>query len=269
MKIATLQYSYDFPKSFGAYEKKIKTLVGQVAASGGELLLFPEYAGFEIENGPSYLELFQNLSHKYQIYICSGTQIVATEKGTFNRSYFFSPNGTFSHQDKCMLTPYEVEEGILSSGDTLTLFETKFGKVGICICYDVEFPKIAEMLIEKGAQLLLVPSYTSSLHGFYRVFVGCRARALEHQCYVVQSALVGQTDVEMAFGRSTVCTPIDDGFPEDGVLAIGALNQVEIVFATLDFAKLEKVRSKGQTRNYVDSQKLKQKHLHFRSFDLR
>jgi predicted amidohydrolase len=119
------------------------------------------------------------------VYICSGTQAVPTEKGAFNRSYFFSPNHVFSYQDKCILTPYEIDEGILSAGDTLTLFETKFGKIGICICYDVEFPKFAEMLVNKGAQLILVPSYTSTVHGFYRVFTSCRARALEHQCYVV------------------------------------------------------------------------------------
>ena len=129
MKIATLQYSYSFPKDFQSYEKKIRTLIHQLADQGVQLVLFPEYAGFELSSIPawqkelpSYLHLFQTLSHTHHIYICSGTQVVTTEKGTFNRSYFFSPNHTFSYQDKCTLTPYEIEEGILSAGDTLNTF---------------------------------------------------------------------------------------------------------------------------------------------------
>jgi predicted amidohydrolase len=275
MKIATLQYCYDFPKNFHAYEKKIKTLIKQLANENVQLVLFPEYAGFEIssipkwqQELPSYLNLFQSLSHEHQMYICSGTQVVTTEKGTFNRSYFFSPHRIFSYQDKCILTPFEIEEGILSAGDTVILFETKFGKVGICICYDIEFPKFSEMLVNKGAQLILVPSYTSTVHGFYRVFTSCRARALENQCYVVQSSLVGQTDVEIAFGAAAVCSPIDNGFPEDGLLAMGTRDQDETIIATLDFGLLEKVRSEGQTRNYADVQKLRKRIIHFQSFDL-
>lgn len=276
MKIASLQYAYDFPTHFQSFERKIKTLIAELAKQGVDLVLFPEYAGFEMASIPGweelfskYLSLFQNLAQEHHMYICSGTHVVKTKSGTFNRSYFFSPSGKFAHQDKCLLTPYEVEEGILSAGNTLTLFETQFGKVGICICYDVEFPRLVETLINQGVQLILVPSYTSSVHGFYRVFISCRARALEHQCYVVQSAIVGQTDVEMAFGAAAVCTPIDDGFPEDGLLALGKRDQVETIVATLDFERLKKVRTDGQTHNHKDAQILSQKTLHFNLFDLR
>jgi predicted amidohydrolase len=276
LKIAALQYRYDFPENFQAYEEKITTLVKRLAGEGVQLLLFPEYAGFEIasiqnwqQQLPRYFALFQNLSCIYGMYICAGTQIVATENGTFNRSCFFSPKSGFSWQDKCILTPYEIGEGILSAGETVRLFDTEFGKVGICICYDVEFPKLVDFLVNRGAQLILVPSYTSTVHGFYRVFTSCRARALEQQCYVVQSALVGQTDVEIAYGAAAICSPIDDGFPEDGILALGVRDQPETVIATLDFSLLEKVRTGGQTRNHADAQKLNARSIRLESFDLR
>lgn len=266
MKIATLQYSYDFPSSFDDYALKITHLVEKMAQQGVDLLLFPEYAGYEIVSFapfetfpkwlPSYLELFQKLSSLHQMFICAGTQVVQTDTGVFNRSYFFSPDKAIAHQDKCILTPYEVEEGILSPSHTLRLFETRWGKIAICICYDVEFPMMVNELTHAGAQLLLVPSYTSTVHGFYRVFNSCRARALENQCYVVQSALVGQTDVEIAYGAAAICSPIDEGFPEDGILALGTRDRPEAVIATLDFAKLEKVRAQGQTRNFNDAQQL-------------
>lgn len=279
MKIAALQYQYDFPSNFESYQQKISRLVEAMAEQKVDLLLFPEYAGYEIISWapfetfqqwhPSWLNLFQDLSCQHKMFLCAGTQIVQTEKGVFNRSFFFSPNGKWGWQDKCLLTPYEVEEGILSPGDTVRLFETPWGKIGICICYDVEFPSLAKKLIDKGARLLLVPSYTSTVHGFYRVFTSCRARALENQCYVVQSALVGKTDVEYAYGSATICTPIDEGFPEDGILGLGIRDRTEVVIAELDFQWLERVRANGQTRNFRDGRRLEQTEIHFESLDLR
>lgn len=279
MKIASLQYAYDFPRNFEEYEKKISNLVRLHASQGVKLLLFPEYAGMEMisfapleklqDYTPSYLHLFQELSVRYNLLICSGSQMVASKEGTFNRSYLFSPSKKTGYQDKCMITPYEVDEGILSQGATLQLFETPFGKMAICICYDVEFPSLVKKLVHAGAKIILAPSYTSSVHGFYRVFLSCRARALENQCYVIQSALVGQTDVEIAYGASAFCSPVDEGFPEDGLLAMGKMDQVESVIAELDLDKLDSVRSKGQTRNYLDDQKLGKKTLDLKLFDLR
>ena len=72
MKIATLQNRYSFPENFQAYAKKITNLVTQLSNEGVQLILFPEYAGFEISSIanwqteiPAYLDLFQRLSHQY------------------------------------------------------------------------------------------------------------------------------------------------------------------------------------------------------------
>lgn len=250
-----------------------------MAKQGVNLVLFPECAGNEIisfapfktfpEWLPSYITLFQSLSYHYQIYLCAGTQLVQTDRGVFNRSYFFSPYQKYSYQDKCILTPYEVTEEVLSQGNTQRLFETKWGKLGICVCYDIEFPHLVKHLIDKGATLILVPSYTSTMHGFYRVFNSCRARALENQCFVIQSTLVGKTDVEIAYGSAAICSPIDSGFPEDGLLALGTQNQIEEVIADLDFQQLEYVRAHGQTLNFKDAQQLDKANFLFELLDMR
>lgn len=279
IKIATLQYRYDFPPDFEHYRRKIIHLVEEQAKQGTQLLLFPEYAGLEMlsfanleklqDDLPRYLELFQELSQKHAMHICSGTHLPKTKEGTFNRAYLFGPNGKVAFQDKCVLTPYEMNEEILSKGHTLRLFDTALGKIGICVCYDIEFPAFAQELVEKGAQILLVPSYTSSVHGFYRVFLSCRARALENQCYVVQSALVGQTDVEMAYGASSIASPVDDGFPEDGLIALGTRDRVEAVSGVVELGKLEEARAKGQTRNFHDRAVLKERKHSFELLNLR
>lgn len=279
LKIAALQYQYDFPKDFNAYEKKISELVRLNVEQGISLLVFPEYAGAELLSFapieklarllPSYLELFQHLSQKHRLYICAGTQIVREGSHFYNRAHLFSPHGKIGHQDKCMLTPYEVNEGILSPGSGLNLFETEFGKIGIAICYDAEFPSLVKKIIDAGAKLILVPSYTSTVHGYYRVFLSCRARALENQCYVVQSPLVGKTDVEMAYGAACICSPVDEGFSQDGIIAIGKRDVGASLTALLDFEKLQSARHRGQTLNFKDAQKLDQRKCSLELFDLR
>jgi predicted amidohydrolase len=267
IKVASLQYQFDFPKNFDVYREKISRLVDEHAEQGVQILLFPECAGLEMlsftsieklqDYLPAYLDLFQELSRRHCMLICCGSQIVEG----FNRSYLFSPSKKMAYQDKCVRTPFETGEGMVAEGTTVQLFDTELGKMGICICYDSEFPPLAKKLVDAGAQVILVPSYTISVHGFNRVFLSCRARALENQCYVIQSVVVGQTDAEMTYGAAAICGPVDEGFPEDGLIALGTRDQPGSVIAELDLKKLEKVRASGQTRNYQDAQRLDQKSI--------
>ena len=102
-------------------------------------------------------------------------------------------------------------------------------RIGIAICYDVEFPLIARALVEAGAEVILAPSCTDTVHGYWRVRVGAQARALENQCVVVQAPLVGAVDwspaVDMNRGAAGVFGPPDLGFPEDGVIAQGEMDK--------------------------------------------
>ena len=266
MKVAALQYQYSFPEDFASYKEKITQIVASIKEQEVDLLLFPEYAGCEmlsfvdIENLDKYLlpylALFEELAYKHQMIICNGSQLVGTSQGVRNRSYLFTPNKTVSYQDKCVLTPYEHEEGLIKEANELRVFDTDLAKIGICICYDAEFDQLARRLVQNGAEILLVPSYTSSMHGYWRVFLSSRARALENQCYVVQSSLVGKTDVEIAYGASNICSPVDEGFSEEGIVAQGTLNEEVLVVATLDLEKLSFVRQNGKTRNFKDAEML-------------
>jgi predicted amidohydrolase len=279
LKVASLQYQYNFPKNFDAYRDKISHIVRTQASQGTELLLFPEYAGVEMSAFASlekiydyqsaYIELFMTLALEHKLFICSGSHLIEERGKILNRSYLFSPSNRVSYQDKCMLTPSESADGYPLRGDALRVFETPWGKVAICICYDAEFPSLVKQCASAGAELILVPSYTSSMHGFYRVFTSCRARALENQCYVVQSAVVGQTDCEMAYGAAAICSPIDEPFPEDGILVLGEKNRIGDVSATLDFSVLQTVRERGQTYNYHDSKLLEAAKLPIELVDLR
>lgn len=273
MKIAVSQYTMELSPNWKAYTSKIEYLVKEAKQQGAELLLLPEYAGIEIacqyypsDNAlyqviqpliPKYLEFYQQLSSHYQMYIQPGTIMVEVKPGRYaNRAYFFSPNGNMGYQDKLKLVEFEKNTKVFIPGETQTLFQTSFGLIGISVCYDSEFPEIVRQLTYAGALLVLVPSYTTSTAGYHRVFISCRARALENQCYVAMSSMVGPVELsgekEQAIGHSAIVGPVDNSFPDDGVL-IKATAQDKIIVTELNPEKLVQVRAQGQVHNFEDS----------------
>jgi len=204
-----------------------------------------------------YLDLFRSLAKKYRCIIQSGTFPVKNDSGAYrNRAYLFMPDGQVDYQDKLMMTRFENEQWLIQKGEALRCFDSEYGKVAINICYDSEFPMLARKQVEAGANLILVPSCTDTLAGYHRVKIGCQARALENQCYVVQSTLVGNAPwseaVDVNIGAAAVYTPVDYGFPDNGILAVGELNAVQWVIAEVSLSACATVREQGQVFNYRD-----------------
>ena len=122
-------------------------------------------------------------------------------------------------------------------------------------CGVMAFPLLVRALVEAGAELILVPSCTDAMPGYHRVRIACAARALENQCFVVQSPTVGEADwspaVDANAGAANVFGPPDRCFPDDGVIATGALNQPGFVFADIDLWRVKDVRRDGQVLNHL------------------
>lgn len=270
MRIATCQYSFSI-QNWDAYTQKIETLIIQAKEKNANLFMLPEYAGLEIgmnishtynELFPStqlflfqYIHFFQQLACQYQLYILAGTLPVLLENEKYvNRAYFFEPSGKYAYQDKLQLTEDEKQSQLLLQGTTQTLFDTSHGKVGVAICYDCEFPEMVRALIQAGAWLILVPSYTTSLAGYYRVSISARARAIENQCYVVTSVAVGSMplDIDEMVGLAGIYSPADVAFPADGIIAQGKMNHTEIVIGDVFSEKIDFVRKNGDVHNYED-----------------
>lgn len=274
--VAAAQYAIQSSLTWQSFTKKQVSLAMQAKLQGAQLVLLPEYAGIEIANMasndltlftqmqvmlPRYLEFFQQLAVNSELYLQPGTILVqASDRRFYNRAYFFSPNGTYGYQDKLQLVANEVSDELLVTGSLQTLFKTPLGLIGIAVCYDSEFPEIVRNLTMQGAQLILVPSYTPSLKSFHRVFYSCRARAIENQCFVLMSSAIGKVtfgaDVEELNGQANIFSPIDEGFPDNGIISQGTMNTEEIVVGNCDYDKLETVRAKGQVQNFKDTQRM-------------
>jgi predicted amidohydrolase len=276
LKLAAAQYPIDQLARWSDFRDKVTRWVAEAAGEGARLLVFPEYFSIEITSIfgeevysslplqleklqrtlADFLALFRELAQTHHVHICAGSYPVREGEDYYNRSYFFWPNGHCEYQEKLQMTRFENEHWHVSAGSGLKVFATEFGKLAINVCYDSEFPLLARRQVEEGAVLILVPSCTDTLAGFHRVKIGCQARALENQCYVVQSPTVGDCAwseaVDANVGLAAVYTPVDRGFPPTGVLAAGELNAAQWVYAELDLGAIERVRAEGQVFNHRD-----------------
>ena len=277
MKIATSAYPLDWFHDWSDYEAKLTAWVAEAAQAGAELLVFPEYGAMELASldGPQVAgdlhgsiravaarigashDLHAALAARFGVHVLAASAPVIEAGAVINRAALFGPAGLIGVQDKQIMTRFEREEWGISGAEgeagPLRVFDTALGRIGILICYDSEFPLLARDLVERGAEILLIPSCTEALEGYWRVRIGAMARALEGQCVTVMSSLVGDAPrlyaVEQNTGAGGVFGPPDRGFPPTGVIAEGKLNRPGWTYADIDPASIREVRADGHVLN--------------------
>jgi predicted amidohydrolase len=274
VRVAAAQYPLDEIASAAEFGAKLSRWVEQAAASGAQLLVFPEYAGMElariagrriaadmqasIEALQSYIgdyeTAFAELSRRHDVFILAGSAPTRLTDGRYvNQARLFGPRGGSGFQQKNMMTRFEAEKWGIGASSGLCVFDIGIAKVGIAICYDAEFPLIPRALAEAGADILLAPSCTDSLAGYYRVRHACAARALENQIYTVQVPVVGEAPwcaaMEVNIGAAGFFAPPERRFPADGVLALGKLNEAQWVYCDLDLDLTDEARKDGDVLN--------------------
>jgi predicted amidohydrolase/GNAT superfamily N-acetyltransferase len=266
VRIAAVQYLLRPIASFADFAHQVEFFVRSAKDYKAHFILFPEFFTMQLLSyinepapamavrrlarmAPQYEELFIRLAKETGIYIIGGTHPVIQRGKVFNAAHLFTPNGQVFRQKKVHLTPTESGPYQFSRGHGLYLYHTDFGNIAILICYDIEFPEVARVMAEAGAEILFVPSCTDGREGFCRVRYCAQARAIENQIYVAVTGTVGNLPLVpyMAanYGQAAILTPSDYFFARDGIAAEGTINQEQIIFADVDLDLLDEQRVNG------------------------
>ncbi|MEA9357121.1 carbon-nitrogen hydrolase family protein [Bacteriovorax sp. PP10] len=277
LKIAAAQYLLSPHNSLEDFKISVEKWVKEASDNGARLLVFPEYGSIELVSLLSeevqknlaqqlsdiqnfrdeFIQLYVELAKKYDVYIVAPSfPWLETPDFFVNRAFLINPNGLYSYQDKQMMTRFEDEQWMVSTPKekVLNSFDVDGVKVGISICFDVEFPDFARELAAEGVEVLVAPSCTEGLAGMNRIHVGARARALENQFYVVVSQTVGMVHYSEAIDKNTgmaaIYSTCDLGFPDDGIIVQGTLNVPQWVYAEINTKLVEDVRKNGHVFNF-------------------
>ncbi len=256
---------------FDRWARRLDREVAQAAWAGAELLLMPEYAALELalaeapelagelRRGVAAAEaavaVMREVARRHRVWLLPGTLPFRVGGLVVNRAPLVSPEGSVAFQDKHVMTRFEAENWGVSPGALPRVFDTTFGRIGIAVCFDAEFPALVRAQVAAGAWLILVPACTDTAHGFSRVRIAARARAMENQCFVAVAPTVGEApwcgSLDMNVGQAGVYGPVDRGFSASGILAEGEMNGADWVYADLDPARLAAVRRDGAVRNHL------------------
>ena len=276
VRVAALKYFTRPVTAFEQFADQVEGLVTTAADYKCAVVVFPEYFTSQLltlgdvrrpideqvrdlpRYVPRYVELLTRLARRHDIYSVGGTILTEGESGrVHNECFVFGPGGDHVVQGKLHMTRFETEEWRISPRASVEIVETRFGRVGVTICYDVEFPEVARAYARQGVQVLFVPSCTDDRQAFLRVRYCSHARAIENQIYVVQSPTVGSLPmvpaVSLNYGQAAILTPSDFPFARDGILAEGIPNQETMVIGELNMATLHESRTTGTVLPLNDS----------------
>ncbi|MCW3807906.1 carbon-nitrogen hydrolase family protein [Plebeiibacterium marinum] len=199
------------------------------------------------------------LAISYNINIITGSMPELVNNSLYNVGYLCKRDGGIERFEKLHVTPDEKKVWALKGGDELRTFDTDCGKIGILICYDVEFPELSRILADDGMDVLFVPFLTDTQNGYSRVKICAQARAVENECYVVIAGSVGNLpkvhNMDIQYAQSMVFTPCDFQFPTNGVKAETTPNTEMILIADVDIDLLRELRTHGSVNNMNDRRK--------------
>ena len=209
-----------------------------------------------------YTEWFKNeisnLAVSYNVNVITGSMPLfdENEEVLYNVSYLCRRDGTVEEQRKIHITPHERSAWVIEGGNKVQVFDTDAGRIGILICYDVEFPELARLLALEDMDILFVPFWTDTKNGYLRVRHCAQARAIENECYVMICGSVGNLpqveSLDIQYAQSSVFSPSDFAFPHDAIMAETTANTEMVFFSDLDLDKLIHVRNEGSVNNLKD-----------------
>ncbi|HBG23886.1 MAG: carbon-nitrogen hydrolase [Bacteroidetes bacterium GWF2_41_61] len=199
---------------------------------------------------------FLKLSVSYNINIITGSMPEIINGSLHNTGYLCRRDGSVERYEKIHVTPDEDRVWGLKGGDQVKAFDTDCGKIGILICYDVEFPELGRLLADEDIDILFVPFLTDTQNAYARVRYCAQSRAIENECYVAITGSVGNLpkvqNMDIQYSQSMVFTPCDFPFPVNGIKSEATPNTEMILICDVDLDLLTELHNFGSVRNLKD-----------------
>ncbi len=204
----------------------------------------------------SIRQKFSEFSVSYNVNIITGSMPLVDEGSLYNISYLCRRDGSIDSFKKIHVTPSEAMAWGMVGGDKIKIFDTDCGKIGILICYDVEFPELSRIYADQGMEILFVPFLTDTQNGYNRVRRCAQARAIENECYVAIAGCVGNLpkvyNMDIQYAQSAVFSPSDFAFPTNAIVTEATPNTEMTLIADVNIDLLKELHQEGSVHTLKD-----------------
>ena len=276
IRLGLIQWQMRHFKSLQDFYNQVEFFIDVVAGYKADFALFPELfntpllAPFNhLSERDSMLELakmteeiklkISEFAISYNVNIISGSMPIEENGELFNISYLMHRDGKIDEYRKIHITPNEKRYYGMKGGNTIKVFDTDCGKIGLVICYDVEFPELPRILADQGMKILFVPYLTDTQNAYTRVRHCAQARAIENECYVAIAGCVGNlpgvNNMDIQYGQAAVFTPSDFAFPFNGIKGEATPNTEMTLLVDVDLNLLKELHHNGAVKTMSDRRK--------------
>lgn len=209
--------------------EKAKDMIVQATDKGADIVALPEMFNcpYDIKNFREYaekeycygdtLKMLSSVSNEKNIYLIGGSIPELDQNGNiYNTSFVFDSNGSLIGKHRKMhLFDIDIpgkltfkESEVLTSGNKITIINTKWGKIGIAICYDIRFPELIRLMTLNGAKVIFIPAAFNMTTGPSHWELLFRSRAVDNQIYIAGISPARDTSYSyVAYGHSLVVNP--------------------------------------------------------------
>ena len=197
----------------------------------------------EVEGGEAWQAMSATAKEK-KIYLVGGSIPELEGDKIYNTAYVFDPEGKcIARHRKTHLFDIDVEGGqsfresdVLAAGRDVTTFDTPWGTMGLCICFDLRFEELARLMALRGAQVIFVPAAFNMTTGPAHWELLFRQRAVDNQCYTVGTSPARDMSASYhAWGHSIVCDPW-------GAVVSQCQEKETVAITELDMGRINAVR---------------------------
>jgi len=273
IRLGLVQWQMRLFNDLEAFYEQVEFFVDAVSGYKSDFIMFPEFFNTPLLQPYNHLpeqeamkkladkteEIVQKLQEyavSYNVNIIAGSMPIKEKGKLYNATYLCHRNGLTEDYRKIHITPNEKKYYGMSGGDKIGVFDTDCGKVGILICYDVEFPELSRIYADQGMQILFVPFLTDTQNGYTRVRHCAQARAIENECYVAIAGCVGNlpkvNNMDIQFAQSAVFTPSDFAFPTNAIKAETTPNTEMMLMVDVDLHLLDELHHFGTVKILKD-----------------
>lgn len=273
VRLGLVQWQMRHFPTIEAFYEQVEFFVNVMGDYKSDFVLFPELfntpllAPFNhLSERESMLELaklteeikkrISEFAISYNVNIIAGSMPLEENGEIYNVSYLLHRDGKVDEYRKIHITPNEKRCYGMKGGNEIRVFDTDCGKIGLALCYDVEFPELPRLLADMGMKILFVPYLTDTQNAYTRVRHCAAARAIENECYVAIAGCVGNlpkvNNMDIQYGKAAVFTPSDFQFPSNALKGEATANTEMTLIVDVDLNLLKELHHNGAVRTLTD-----------------